>query len=284
MKKVKLSPWHGEIEQFKSDVMFTDPTLQIDMHWADISTSFHNHNYYEIMLITNGNCSYRHKDGMIYLNKNDLIITTPKEYHQLSPTNSPFKLINLSVTPQLLNNICSSFSPYFIDNINKMCHQPIHVTSFVYKYLIELTKQCTLIYDNKLNYSITLKNWLHCVLTYISNTTEDNARPYPLWFHQLLTELALPETLSLKLMDTALMQKYSATTLNRYFKEYLNTTPNNYFIKLKLDYSTQLLKNTTYTIELIAQKIGFDSQAYFTRLFTKTYGVTPSQYRKQSMT
>lgn len=282
MKKAKLAPWHSRKEQFKYMNMFTNPALQIDMHWFSItSTSFHNHDYYEINLITKGSCLYRHENGSFHVEKGDLLITRPDTYHQIIPvTDSDYRLINVSITEKLFSEICNSFSAFFLDKIKTLCHKKVSTSAPVYNYLLNLIKSGALTETNEYNYSIILKNWVHSVLTFAHKVSPQDALPYPHWFQELLAELALPESLQQKLYDTTVMQKYSATTLNRYFKEFLNTTPNIYFTNLKLDYCTQLLKHTDYSISTIAQKTGFDSFSYFTRLFRKTYGVTPLQYRK----
>ena len=45
------------------------------------------------------------------------------------------------------------------------------------------------------------------------------------------------------------------------------------------DYSA-LLQNTQYNINEIAQIIGYDNPLYFSRVFQKTKGISPSEYRK----
>ena len=42
----------------------------------------------------------------------------------------------------------------------------------------------------------------------------------------------------------------------------------------------QLLQNTQYNINEIAQIIGYDNPLYFSRVFQKTKGISPSEYRK----
>ena len=42
----------------------------------------------------------------------------------------------------------------------------------------------------------------------------------------------------------------------------------------------QLLQNTQYNINEIAQIIGYDNPLYFSRVFQKTKGISPSESRK----
>lgn len=65
------------------------------------------------------------------------------------------------------------------------------------------------------------------------------------------------------------------------FKKYTGTTPrnyqNNYRIDMAIDY---LMFYDDYSVEEIAQKVGFKDPQYFIRLFKRKYNVTPKQYIK----
>ena len=41
-----------------------------------------------------------------------------------------------------------------------------------------------------------------------------------------------------------------------------------------------MLKETPQTVETIAANVGYENVEHFNRLFKKTYGITPIQYRK----
>ena len=48
----------------------------------------------------------------------------------------------------------------------------------------------------------------------------------------------------------------------------------------RLEQACFLLKNTDLTIEDIAENIGYENLSFFYRLFRRTYGSTPREYRK----
>ncbi|MBK8921610.1 MAG: helix-turn-helix transcriptional regulator [Saprospirales bacterium] len=57
-------------------------------------------------------------------------------------------------------------------------------------------------------------------------------------------------------------------------------SPVHFIHAIRLQKAQQLLRLTTLTIAEIAYETGFSSPAYFSRLFVKTFGLTPSDYRK----
>lgn len=65
------------------------------------------------------------------------------------------------------------------------------------------------------------------------------------------------------------------------FRKYLGQTPNEYLNSFRLEKGMQLLKSTRMSISEIAEHCGFSSASYFTELFTRQKGCSPSQYRRK---
>lgn len=65
------------------------------------------------------------------------------------------------------------------------------------------------------------------------------------------------------------------------FKKSTGFPPIEYLNHLKIQKACQYLQFTELRIKEIAFKIGIDDQYYFSRLFTKTMGFSPSRYKKQ---
>lgn len=64
------------------------------------------------------------------------------------------------------------------------------------------------------------------------------------------------------------------------FKKELDTTPSQYLNMLRLRYSKQLLLNHAYSITEISEMCGYSNPYYFTNLFHKYTGMSPTEYRK----
>ncbi len=72
----------------------------------------------------------------------------------------------------------------------------------------------------------------------------------------------------------------SKQQLIRYFKTAFQTTPVAYITAYKISLAKELLfRQTHLSIKEISDELGFDNQHYFTRVFTKITGETPSDYR-----
>lgn len=69
----------------------------------------------------------------------------------------------------------------------------------------------------------------------------------------------------------------------RLFKEYLHQTPNDYLNSLRLEHAAELLRETRMGITEIALSCGFHSGSYFTELFSRQKGCTPTAFRQQDI-
>ena len=64
------------------------------------------------------------------------------------------------------------------------------------------------------------------------------------------------------------------------FQRLLHKTPISYLTEYRLEKSLELLNNPSYSITEVALQCGFNSSSYFTEIFRKEVGRTPSQHRK----
>jgi AraC-like DNA-binding protein len=72
----------------------------------------------------------------------------------------------------------------------------------------------------------------------------------------------------------------SKTRLCALFKSDIGLTPKQYVEKIKMAAAAEMLRNSYKRVAEIAAELEFDSDSYFTRVFKKTYGQTPTEYRK----
>lgn len=67
----------------------------------------------------------------------------------------------------------------------------------------------------------------------------------------------------------------------RNFKEYTTVTPAQYILSLRISNAQTLLETTDYNVSEISSIVGYDNPFYFSRLFKKQNGMSPSEFRKQ---
>ncbi len=73
-------------------------------------------------------------------------------------------------------------------------------------------------------------------------------------------------------------------TLNQLFREELGITIAAYLTEIRISTAMDLLNNTDLMVKQIAQKTGYREAGYFTRVFKKNTGVSPTEYRNKNKT
>ena len=73
---------------------------------------------------------------------------------------------------------------------------------------------------------------------------------------------------------------YSVSHLSAMFKKAMGVSPINYFNQLKIKEACNLLRESNMKISQISHKVGISDSYYFSRLFSKTIGISPKEYRK----
>lgn len=66
----------------------------------------------------------------------------------------------------------------------------------------------------------------------------------------------------------------------RSFKKYTGFTPLQYIVSIRVGNAQILLETTNYAVNEISRIVGYDNQLYFSRLFHKLKGYSPTEYRK----
>jgi AraC-like DNA-binding protein len=72
----------------------------------------------------------------------------------------------------------------------------------------------------------------------------------------------------------------SSNYFQRIFKRNFGITPFNYMLKMKMEKAIRLLIYTDFPVKQIAFTVGFEDEAYFSRMFSKIYNESPGRYRK----
>lgn len=86
---------------------------------------------------------------------------------------------------------------------------------------------------------------------------------------------------AISIEDYAASQHMSVSWFIRNFKEYTNSTPAQYLLSLRISNAQTLLETTNYNVTEIANIVGYDNPLYFSRIFKKQSGMSPSEFRKQ---
>ena len=90
-------------------------------------------------------------------------------------------------------------------------------------------------------------------------------------------DLAAPISVE-RLADTAHL---SAFHFSRMFRRSTGASPHDYITERRMERAKQLLAGTDLQLAEVAERVGYQTQAHFTRAFREATALTPLRYRKQ---
>ncbi|MDG0808178.1 AraC family transcriptional regulator [Cohnella rhizosphaerae] len=162
--------------------------------------------------------------------------------------------------------------------------QPVTVPAGMHSHFLESFERCYRLLTDKpyslpaqVHVSQTLGQLLGAIGLGTGGTSghrkreEDIERAVRYMNDRLQTSIALPELAS----HTGLSKQH----LIYLFKQETGFSPIDYFLRLKMQRAGQLLSLTGMAIKEIAAEVGFGDPYYFSRMFKKLMGVSPSDYR-----
>ena len=80
--------------------------------------------------------------------------------------------------------------------------------------------------------------------------------------------------------ELAVAAAVSVSTLERLFKEHMNTTPRQFILQVKMSAACDRLINSGLQVKEIAASLGYEEHANFTRAFTKVMAMSPRSYQR----
>lgn len=81
-------------------------------------------------------------------------------------------------------------------------------------------------------------------------------------------------------LDTLAEASFSSKSyISHQFKKDIGMSPIDYLIRKRIEVARDLLLNTTDTVTEVARQTGYDNPLYFSTLFKKYAGMSPTAYR-----
>ena len=263
----------------------------------DFKSQGESHDFWELVYAEKESllCSADRKN--ITLNQGEILFHKPNEFHTLAANgkNAPNVFI--------LSFVCKSESIKYFEN--KKFQLPPHLAKFIYSILEEGRKTFNIPYSDpslkkmKLLATPTLggeqliKNYLEIFLINLlreqTETEQGNSTFLP--WKELSTKpiddvtAVLKANLYASLTIDEICQKtaYSKAYLFRIFKAKTGKTIMSYYLELKISEAKKLLRENELSVREISEKLAFSAPDYFTKTFKRITGITPTAYKRRSM-
>ncbi|MCJ7550351.1 MAG: helix-turn-helix domain-containing protein [Anaerolineae bacterium] len=283
----------SEQREILSDTLFADPVIPLEIHLAQqADLSHHMHTFIELVMVVEGSGTHIFKSERYPITVGDVFIIPPYTPHGYADTDR-LAIYNILFKGRLLERFRTdlelvpgfhglvTLEPYyrsvrgFSGRLILTPEQISQATSLVARLQHERNSD----YDGR---SIMVENlFIELLLFYCRRFSEDAGpltRVMPVARTIGHMNIHFDEALSLEqLVETS---KVSKRSLIRHFKNTTGVSPMHYLQKVRITKARELLKTQDRSITQIAMDTGFNDAAYFSLVFRKHTGMTPSAYRR----
>lgn len=271
-----MSHRHYQMDQADSrklHVNFVSISLsKDDKDWANI---FHTHHFTELFLVVGGKGSFLMPGKTQTVQAGDLVIIPPYvEHTEKSTPGSPLEYYVIGIegvsfrkenTEELFQSIIHLQKPLMITDLFKQIMYEVQ----------NPTPESRMICQNFLEILI-LRIMRSQRLIVEPSETEHFMKECAQIKEYLETHYSEPITLDTLTRFTHMSKFYLAHT----FTKYVGQSPIQFLNNKRIEIACSQLINTDFSISLIASQSGFTSQSYFSQVFRRRLGMSPSEYKR----
>ncbi|MHB8963919.1 MAG: helix-turn-helix domain-containing protein [Saccharofermentanales bacterium] len=265
-------------------------------------TEYHAHNYVEIAFVEEGRGIHKIGNTCISCSRGDLFLLNCHVKHQFIPEEgSTLTVCNCIFLPEFFDySLAGSKSIQTLSNIflfrSFMVDEPfpyieIHAGDETYPWLRNLFLNA---YDEftseETGYLELIRAYMIELVIYIlrkaQSTVGQNTGHGPnkdtasVINNKVIAYIESHFTDDVTIGDLAVLAFLSPAQLCRVFKQTTGSTVKEFMQKTRIEVACRLLCETDRSISEISMSVGYRDFKYFTRLFTKIEGMTPSMFRK----
>lgn len=241
----------------------------------------HDHDFYEIVIVCSGNGLHYWNDYIYPITSGDILYINPNDVHGYESVND-LKLDNILYLRESLF-LLSTIESYLPKVTAKHNERSWRIQPSYLKLLSPLIEKLAI--ESKKNNlaSVHLSEALFLQLVILLDRIKQVPKvTEPTATHQLdLLFTALHKSIATPFnVDVFCKENHIASrSLSRLFKSQTGMTISGYLQKRRLCDAMSLLRNTNYSISMIAAECGYDDSNYFSSVFKKQTNQTPSEYR-----
>ncbi|WP_052350748.1 AraC family transcriptional regulator [Paenibacillus gorillae] len=244
----------------------------------------HKHSFYEACYVRDGEGIYQDYDTEYPLRKDTLFLSKPGILHQIR-SESGLDLCYVAFEIDESNSAAESVANYreLLDSSNCIRYEIGETpAALIWRALVGHTRQNDWLSDLLLN-STAHSLLLSLCSAFAEESNEERTPPPRKTSHHSLRSaiLYIRDNLSadLSVKDIARYMHLSVRSLSRLFHENLQVSCQDYIQREKMKRAVHLIRHTDLGFSEIADRAGYGSVHYFTRVFTKIYGMPPGKYR-----
>jgi|SRR5690554_5523281 len=270
------------------DLIDPETGIHYAYHKSLASITFpHNHDFFEIFLITKGKALHKINDKEEIIDEGTMVFIRPDDTHSYERYNDEnCELINIAFPASTLQKLLDYFGEgYNAERLLKPEYPPtLKLPEIDKDILIARFEGLNTIPRGKKS---KIKSEFRILIAeifsrYFREEQHEKNEDIPSWLLKLKDEMMKRKNFVAGINRMYELSDRSPEHLSRTFKKYFNQTPTDFLNHLKLNYAANLLANSDKTISEISLDAGFENLSHFYHLFKREFGMAPKDFRNRN--
>jgi len=235
-----------------------------------LTSTKHKHDFFEMFFILNGQATQYLDGKRIVIHAFEFMFLSPENVHYFEESSDDIFVLSLSITADRFTKLLSAIAlePVY-GQIYKSKNK--HITKEILRIPTVLGAEQSL--------------FMNAIMTDLfaeiirSNQPFGDTAPHTLL--SAIEKFREPENIGGGVERLAKLAGYSRMHLSRLIKKHYGKTPIDFICDIRMRLAIEYLEKTSYTIAVIAERVGFTSLSQFHSVFKRYFHCTPNAYRKQ---
>ena len=267
----------------------------VTVHYYEYGKNFiyegESHDFWEIVYIDKGQVEIRRDNESLVLSQGEIVFHKPNEFHAI-------KALNSSPNFFVVSFVCKSPLMKHLEKYNAVLNRTLH--GFI-SSIIKESEETFVIQKNNHSFQklvrkdtapvggeqlirTYLEQFLIFVIRSILEKNEPTIFPSKESMENYIVRSIknyIVENVSKKfrISDLCVQLGYSKSYISKIFREETGDTISNYHMNQAIIKAKQLIRDGAYNFSQISDELSFDTPQYFSRVFKRITGMTPTEFK-----
>ena len=233
---------------------------------------------WQLLYVASGKAHFYIKDQEVIVTAGNMVLYQPKQemHYEYFGKDKP-EVYWVHFTGGQVRSILKRHDVPMDNNVFYVGNSPTY--GYLFKEMILELQTC------RVGYEALLSMYLEQIFVLVQRSRLDKS---PVVSSHLQEEMGIARRYfhehyneDINIEEYALSRNMSVSYFLKKFKEVTTKSPMQYILGIRISNAVSLLESTDYNVTEISTIIGYDNPLYFSRIFKKQKGVSPSDYRKQ---
>lgn len=239
----------------------------------------HDHDYFEVFLVTHGAVDHWLPDGPVRLEQGSLVFVRPHDRHALqSSRNEAGEIINIAFRSEIAEHLGDRYAPE-VQRRFFWHDRELPETYFLSGPRFERAVNLSSEIQPSRSSLAAIEEYLLSLFTRVLDHHMLVDETVPQWLVSAAAAARRPEVFRDGAAGFVNAAGRGHEHVCRMTRKHFGMSPSAYVNKVRMEHAAQLLASSDQPINDISNDCGIENLSYFYRVFQRQYGTTPRQYR-----